>query len=1137
MILEMMIKTLYRNQYLILLLMCLLHGMRCQAQIGESLPICPSSHIPDPSQNYVMSVTLLDSLGNNSSASIQYYDALGRPSVSCVSGPTAMSNYLLSSQTYDRQGRVNTRMLPVNQGNTTAGTIATLESKAKTIYDDTKPYQSILYDALGRPVSYVKPGSAWHDSGRCRSVDYVSNRSQEVKRYRLNSQSLPEQDGYYPALSLTGEVVTDEDGVSVTTYRDASGRTVMERRGEGGNTCSCTYYVYDTHDCLRLVLPPLYETTQDERLLYQYGYDNRHRLTKKIIPGCDAIQYRYDRDGRLAFERDGRLRGKGLSRFYLYDSLGRMVVQGVCSGFPSFQNKQATATYSSVGPGLCNTGYLQLVGYTLQNPQIEQVCYYDNYECLSHLADFCPIGGDEQTLSRPAPTPATGLLTAAVTSTSDGSYLCQVHYYDAEGRVIDTRESMPGNRFLQTEVQYTFTGKPKQTHYALSQNALRYSVVESHSYSTRNGQLFSTSVAYGDSAAVQVANYQYDEVGRNSQIAQQNQSIHTSYTYNIQGWPTKISTTASTPLFEQQLYYNDPADAQPCYNGSVAQMSWRVGDATSVTHDYAFLYDGVNRMVRADYSCTPVSGEPDYSVELEYNANSSPVILVRHGRGNSGHGETIDSLSYHYEGNQLRDIVDAHEQNLLYAGSFEQPCDRTVGIDDNSYGYDTCGSLLWDANKGIVDIQYDLLGHPIHVQTYEGHTIDYVYASDGRKLQATYTTAVSGIFLEAGETLELDKATTLHQTVRSYEGPFVRENSHTYFPFDGGYMDIWQHFQWGRIGHGPLKPRLVFTPTYHYYVRDHQGNNRLVVSAEGEIEQVNHYYPYGGLFGADEEAEADDDLQPYKYNGKELHRMHGLWLYDYGARQYDPAHGLFTSIDPLCEKYYHVSPYMYCEGNPVNGIDPDGRDWYQNNQTSYYTWYDGDGAREGFTHIGGKGSVLGEFESIIDGILTDPKGPNLESLYSNGFTFDIAPNDKGALIGSKERGWDFFDEFINGSGPEFSVLLGSHPYTQQLMSDDVVVSAQNQLRRGETDVKGQITGVGRDWGLFDVFTHSSLAKQFIGSYRYDGYISRDGRHINNVVFDSKSNTSLGYRLFNEHRRSHKNARGNTYQFYIWQSIK
>ena len=320
------------------------------------------------------------------------------------------------------------------------------------------------------------------------------------------------------------------------------------------------------------------------------------------------------------------------------------------------------------------------------------------------------------------------------------------------------------------------------------------------------------------------------------------------------------------------------------------------------------------------------------------------------------------------------------------------------------------------------------------------------------------------------------------------------------------------------------------------HVTDYLGSVRTVyrMGTSWVLTPVQHitYMPSGAVL-----ANSDGDVQQRMFCGKELQPLHGWKMYDSHARMQYNVLPRFSSTDPLCQKYYHLSPYAYCGGNPVNRIDPTGMDWYQNNQTSYYTWYDGDGAREGFTYIGGKGSVLGEFESIIDNILTDPKGPNLESLYSNGFTFDIAPNDKGALIGSQERGWDFFDEFINGSGPEFSVLLGSHPYTQELMSDAVVVSAQNKLRRGEIDVKGQITGFSRDWGLLDVFTHSSLAKQFIGSYRYDGYTSRDGRHINNVVYDSKSNTSLGYRVLNEHRRSHKRAQGNTYQFYIWQSIK
>ena len=51
-------------------------------------------------------------------------------------------------------------------------------------------------------------------------------------------------------------------------------------------------------------------------------------------------------------------------------------------------------------------------------------------------------------------------------------------------------------------------------------------------------------------------------------------------------------------------------------------------------------------------------------------------------------------------------------------------------------------------------------------------------------------------------------------------------------------------------------------------------------------------------------------------------------LYVFEARYYDPIFG-FTTIDPLCEKYYDVSPYSYCAGDPVNRIDPDGRDWYR----------------------------------------------------------------------------------------------------------------------------------------------------------------------------------------------------------------
>ena len=73
-----------------------------------------------------------------------------------------------------------------------------------------------------------------------------------------------------------------------------------------------------------------------------------------------------------------------------------------------------------------------------------------------------------------------------------------------------------------------------------------------------------------------------------------------------------------------------------------------------------------------------------------------------------------------------------------------------------------------------------------------------------------------------------------------------------------------------------------------------------------------------------------------KYNGKEFDRTHGLDWYDYSARQYDPASGRFTSMDPLCEKYYNISPYSYCAGNPIRYVDPDGRDiWITDGDEKY----------------------------------------------------------------------------------------------------------------------------------------------------------------------------------------------------------
>ena len=274
--------------------------------------------------------------------------------------------------------------------------------------------------------------------------------------------------------------------------------------------------------------------------------------------------------------------------------------------------------------------------------------------------------------------------------------------------------------------------------------------------------------------------------------------------------------------------------------------------------------------------------------------------------------------------------------------------------------------------------------------------------------------------------------------------------------------------------------------------------------------------------------------------GKEKDSETGF--YYFGARYYDcDLSGLFLSVDPMADKYPSISPYAYCAWNPIKLVDPYGEeaedDWYKNNSTQYYTWLDCSVEQEGFTYIGEKGSVLGEYESLVDGIL---KEYGHEGLYKDGLTLDFAAKDKGALIGSKERGWDFLDEFFNGTGPEISILDGSHPYTQSMQNSNIIQKAQQMIFDGETNIPGQITNVKSGFGLKGLFKAGfSLPKQFIGSFRFDAYTSSNGSSLLNIISDCKSLSSFMYHItpqsWNSQRNGERKAFSNTYQFYIWKT--
>ena len=185
---------------------------------------------------------------------------------------------------------------------------------------------------------------------------------------------------------------------------------------------------------------------------------------------------------------------------------------------------------------------------------------------------------------------------------------------------------------------------------------------------------------------------------------------------------------------------------------------------------------------------------------------------------------------------------------------------------------------------------------PSKVTFSDGSTIVYSYAADGTKLRTVHT--ISG--------------TT---TQKDYCANVVYENGiQKMLLTEEGYVDL-----------------SVTSPAYYYYLKDHQGSNRVVISSGGTVAEVNHYYPFGGVFAS------TGNVQPYKYNGKELDTKKGLNWYDYGARHYDAALGRWFAADPLAEKYYSTSAYGYCLNNPVKFIDSDGRKIVDTNGNIIYT--------------------------------------------------------------------------------------------------------------------------------------------------------------------------------------------------------
>lgn len=894
----------------------------------------PTEPEPEPatvsSWNSIRTLISHDGTVSAGHISIDWLDDFGRPESSQAIAASPSGKDLISFASLDALQRpiqqwlttpVSSRVrIPVLQSGQPSDPLRdpiyqhfqpdTLAALAHTYFAaDGRPFSEQDYgsSSLDRPTVTYGPGQQWYSHGKAVNTDYLTNIPGDLLLgcRRFNCTPHPSciwtvsSPGFYAAGTLHVTKVTDEDGRVSLSFSDRQGNTVLSRTllvENGAERCLDTYYVHDGFGNLLAVLPPLASAALQngvipndalQKFAYLYTYDALDRPVLKKIPGADPVRYVYDAADRIILSQDGNDRNAGTALFSLYDVFGRLCVTGYCSNSVSngmYMSSVVKAVYTGDGP----LGGYTVQGLELDSPSLLTVNWYDGYDFIADVLGHPQMAADSLLLfgTPAARTDAlqTGTWAAVIdpTGTVPQESVWSVIRYDRRNRPAKTLSADHLGGWTVEDVRYTFRGAPAERRVVHHEHSGRVrSEVYAYSYDSQERLLSVSHVLDGGAPAVLTLNT-YDDLGRLASTSHAGAPALTqAYDYNIRSQLTDISG----PLFSERLYYQQPPSASPnasvSFGGAISSMEWKASGMSGFA-GWDFSYDSLGRLSAAA-SRFGIAFTGDYDSAYVYDDHNNILSI-------SEEGQSIPLRTYSYNGNRL-------------AGA----------------SYDHNGNLTGDISLGPTIIRYNRLNLPeliYHVTAAD--SVRYAYAADGTKLREVVS----------------KNGVSFQQT--DYAGSRIYRDGQLRFLL--GDQDDYLAFPDTLPGR-PRSPGRIFL------IRDHLGSVRVAADQNGTPRQVNHYYPYGGDLAwnapitsvTDTTAVIIGPIQPdepilsqllpanpFKFIGKEKAAGSGLALYDFGARFYSPSISRWTSPDPMAEKYYSVSPYAYCAGDPVNLVDSDG---------------------------------------------------------------------------------------------------------------------------------------------------------------------------------------------------------------------
>jgi RHS repeat-associated protein len=779
-----------------------------------------------------------------------------------------------TTYTYDQLERVATmtdaagvitKYLYDNNGNKTDEIAAFGTSLQRTTHYD--------YDNLNRLMKITYPDTTTKQF----FYDFRGNKTTEIDQLGHVTKSVYDLAGQLTSTTYAFGTA-DAGTVSYTYYLDGRQKTVTDETDQ--STGLHTTNTYDPAGRLISVQNPLGNLTS-------YGYDNDGRRTSVTEPNNQAAglstTYAYDARGRLkTITYPPTATQPATTMQYTYDGMGRQRTSQDQNG------KVTTKTYDDVGRLISVTDAITPTGNTTQyqydlNGNLKTLIDANNhstqfqYDTMNRrVKKTLPLNQHEDYTYDALGRLKTRLDFNQTTTTT--------YNYDNLDRLLSkVPSSGTGHSFTYTQTgqRLTMTDPSGTTNYSLYDNRDRLKTK-----ATPEGTLTYTYDTHGNVTGIQSSNangawmtYQYDALNRLSQVCDKRLDAScavngpgiTTYSYdatgNLFGY-TYPNTVKTSNLFDplNRLTQTCSATTTPACSAGTKLSSYLHGLAPAGNR--LSVTEVNNRLVTYGY-------DNDYRLTSEA-ISSDPA-------GNNG---TVNYTQYDATGNRQ---AMTSTLNAVPGGSFSYDANDRLTTD----GYDNNGNTISQASiSNIYDFENRMTQHGT------GPGLLLAYDGDGNRVAETVGGTTTKFLVDDNNPTGLPQA--LDELVN---GSVTRTYAY-------GLQRISENQQISG----------TWTPSFYGY--DGHGNVRFLVNSAGTITDTYTYDAFGMQI-----ARTGTTPNVYQFSGEWLDAS--LGLYNLRARYLNQATGRFWARDPVEGKKccgLSWNPYIYVKQNPVNEVDPTGKD-------------------------------------------------------------------------------------------------------------------------------------------------------------------------------------------------------------------